>query len=161
MRAQVFLLAVLGGFIFSDLNAQNQLPNWLSEQITRSGNCIDNQTLVEICKAGPHFLEPHFTDPNDAYNAMNGTAVCLTHQAVSLSRSEGTLGGSFFGRSGAWADEIFVFVDVADMKISDSIEQGDVVFTRGRLPDGNQFYSNVSDNCFIEFIGETVEFDGF
>ena len=136
--------------------AQSQQVNELKALIEDKG-CIDNNILTEICKSGRSFIESH-----DDYNALNGAKVCLRFAAKTYSKSQKRLTGRFLGRSGAWAEEIFVDVILNKAVVPSGIQKGSGVFVSGNLlPDGNGFYGNAIDNCFIMFNAKTVEADGF
>ncbi|MCV6574357.1 MAG: hypothetical protein OIF58_01340 [Cohaesibacter sp.] len=123
--------------------------------IGNEAKCIDNDILTEICKAGIGLIETY-----EDYNAINGFPVCLTFTAKSKSLTNGEISGEFFGKSGSWAENIYVDINTREADIA-SIQKDDSLVVHGKLPEGNSFYGNLTDNCFIHFEAITITKDGF
>ena len=54
------------------------------------------------------------------------------------------------------------YVSLSELSNAVKIEKNSRIFITGSLSnDGNVFYNNSVDNCFIQFDADSVEIDGF
>lgn len=118
--------------------------------------CLNNAAFTEICKNWSGLAST-----NEDILAFAGDPVCVTFQIQGLSRSKKEMNGSFLGRSGVFAEDIYIIANFKDPDILPRIKKGDSVLLEGYMPTENVFRSNVSDSCFIYVDAKKVSVDGF
>jgi hypothetical protein len=161
MIGLISMVVVLDGYTAHTSHAQvSERFEAIRQSIVENG-CLSNEILIDIC-AGGRAGGSGAAETHEDYNLLNGLPVCIRFTAESYSKSQRQLEGRFVGRRGAWGEEIHVTVGTSGVRVPSGVTKGTLLLAKGNLfKEGNEFYGNLIDNCFIQFNGESVEIDGF
>ena len=119
------------------------------EQETNSRNqgCLKNDDVVELCKEW------------SSDRIVSGVNLCIGATIRSYSANENEVMATFFGESGAWAEEIVVIFPESD--VNGKNLKKDVKYMLSGPIDQRIFYANEIDNCIVSMRVVQVNVDGF